>query len=149
MRMKGDKPIFNYIDTFTLDMTLGPIIVAGLRKFQEVVRESDAAGYPAEYEIKEPMKSQVDNPDGIAFAEWMRTIDQMIYAFEDNEPEIPDNILSLREVGEEREDGSQEITIDVLDQEAYDKYMKECQIHEDKCTHGRELFCLRYKHLWW
>ena len=149
MRMKGNKPIFNYEDTFNLDMTFGPVIVAGLRKFQEVVRASDVAGYPSDYEIKEPLKSEVDNPDGIAFEEWMRTIDQMIYAFEDNEPEIPDNIIIMRDVGEKREDGSQEITIDILDQEAYDKHMKECEIHEEKCTRGRELFCLRYKQLWW
>ena len=148
MRMKGKKPIFNYKDTWSLDMVLSPIIAEGLKKFLEVKRsdKSDYFGIPGGV-IEEYRKRNNLPEDGwhhtnedLAKADvlWEEILEEMIYAFEDKEPN-PDDFgynITLK-------DGQ---LVSTGDKEGFNKAMQE---HEARVANGHELFGKFYKNLWW
>jgi hypothetical protein len=141
MRLKGKQPIFNTRDTLSLDCTLDPIIAEGLKKFKEVIKTAEFAGYPIEFEL--------DNDDE-AFENWLATIDKMIYAFDANEPEIPEtNYLEMVSSDEPDENGYFPVEINVLDQEVYNKHEADDKEHRKKVQEGLDLFAKYYKALWW
>ena len=171
MRMKGKKPIFNYDDTYSLDSTLSPIIAEGLKKFKEVIMNDDnPAGYPLDIvdeEIEDKLSQHtapgliVDDEHGVArdpdydkmadeyFVKWIEVIDKMIYAFENNEPEIPDGIFGDSLFGEPDENGNREWQFIILDQELYDKHRAEEDQHWKDVQEGLDLFSKHYRALWW
>ena len=87
MRYSGRKGWqANYKDTFSLDYTLSPIILAALKKFREQSHK-DMFGYPSRLNTD---FSLPDNSD-LGPIIWEGLIDHMIYAFDmDNEPKAED-----------------------------------------------------------
>ena len=87
MRYSGRKGWqANYKDTFSLDYTLSPIILAALKKFREQSHK-DMFGYPSRLNTD---FSLPDNSD-LGPIIWEALIDHMIYAFDmDNEPKAED-----------------------------------------------------------
>lgn len=84
MRLKGKKPIFNYKDCWSMDMTLSPIIHAGLVKFKEELVKHPFAGYPSDFH-----KGDDEKDSEASYQEWLDTLSKMIYAFDEkNEPDI-------------------------------------------------------------
>ncbi len=75
----------SYMDTWSLDATLRPIILAGLLKFREVMddpEKEDWVGYPSDLSREDDEKGEK------AYEEWKRLVDKMIYAFDaSNTPE--------------------------------------------------------------
>lgn len=135
MRMRGKKPIFNIKDTYSLDSTLSPIIAGALKKFKEVSempKHEDWFGTPAS--LCEGL------PHEEAILLWAEIIDKMIYAFDSEEPEIPDGIydaeLLLEEVSGEVEEGRNQ----------YQALLSE---HYERVSEGTELFAKHYRDLWW
>ena len=152
MRMKGKKVIFSERDTFSLDCVLSPVIAEGLKKFKEVFKNCEHCGYPAIFELSQTSKDSLgddtDYHDKVSQDLWLTVVDEMIYAFDAEEPEIPDGLLSS-ESFPYGESGLSELKITVNDEEAYAAYNAECANHEAKCTHGREQFAKYYTYLWW
>jgi len=141
MRLKGKQPIFNVSDTRSLDCTLNPVIAEGLKKFKDVIENSEFAGYPAEFELEN---------DDEAFRNWLDVIDKMIYAFDANEPEIPKtNYLEMVTSDDPNENGYFPIEINILDQEVYNKHKADDEEHHKKVQEGLDLFAKHYKSLWW
>ncbi len=152
MRYSKGRWTASYRDTYILDMTLSPIIYAGLSKFHDVLeqknREGKCIGIPSEY---------CANPDvDVTDAEvknWLDDIKKMMYAFEDKEPDIRayDFKLSMVPVQGEiaREGCSVPYTIECDNMEEKARYYADCDEHERLVQEGLDLFALRWKSLWW
>ena len=135
MRLRGKKPIFNIKDTWSLDSTLSPIIAGALKKFKEVStmpKHKDWFGTPSSL------------CEGLTHEEstllWAEIIDKMIYAFDSEEPEIPDGIYTMELFGKE------------VSKEVEDKREEFRQVeikHYNKVSEGLELFGKYYQNLWW
>ena len=152
MRMKGKKPIFNRRDTYNLDATLDPIITEGLKKFREVMLEPDnvMASYPTNMDGYE-YGNNIPEQEKTYMKQWIEIVDKMIFAFEfPDDPDIPTNIeIKLTEIGKPHEDGSQEMSVKVNDEDAYNEYKRNCDTHQKKVEEGHALFIKHYKNLWW
>lgn len=162
MRFKGKLPIFNYRDTFSLDSTLSPIILAGLIRFKEVLQERHSQdkciGVP--HSVFDRLEILPETSGGysekqldIALEEWFNMLDKMIVGFSE-EPKLKDygvefehNILDNSECDEER--GWKRISIDCLTPDRLAEYRKDCQEHRQQALEGRKLFAEYFEDLWW
>ena len=171
MRFKGKKPIASYDDTYNLDSTLSPIIAEGLKKYKEVIMDdNNCAGYPLQVvddEIEDPIQQHSqpglvpDDEHGVArdpdydkmedeyFKKWIDVIDKMIYAFDSDEPEVPDGIFGDSIFGEPDENGNREWHMNIKDQDKYDKHRADEDQHWKRVDEGLELFAKYYRNLWW
>lgn len=157
MRLKGKKPIFDQKDTFSLDQTLNPIIAAGLKRFLDEIKDHDghdddegnSFGIPAKFVEPNPQENNYEVTLGKGRDEWFSVLEKMIYAFDSIEPDLPNDTLEM--VGEQNpnEQGYYPMTINVLDQNAYDIHRKEIFEHEQKVAEGLSLFAKHYNDLWW
>jgi hypothetical protein len=157
MRLKGKKAIFNYEDTYSLDMTLGPIITEGLKKFRDVLIKQDKSneacfGVPAVFQLSDEEKlgnEGVITSDEISALRWFAVLEKMIFAFENEEPELPDGVLEMTTSTEVDEYGNYLAELNILNEPLYAKYRMECDKHEKMVEEGLELFAKHYKNLWW
>lgn len=148
---KGDWQA-SYKDTFSLDMTLSPIIYAGLSRFHDVLeqknREGKCLGIPSEYCVN----PDVDVTD-IDVQNWPDDIKKMMYAFENKEPDMSlyDFKLSMVPVwgGVAKEGMSVPYTIQCDNLEEKARYYADCDEHERLVQEGLDLFAKRWKSLWW
>jgi hypothetical protein len=142
----------SYKDTFSLDMTLSPIIYAGLQKFHDVLEqknhEGKCLGVPSEY----CANPDVDVTD-IEVQNWLDDIKKMMYAFENKEPDMSlyDFKLTMVPVpGGVAKDGcSVPYTIECDNLEEKDRYYADCDEHERLVQEGLDLFSQKFKSLWW
>lgn len=157
MRMKGKKVYFNYRDTFSLDSTLSPVILSGLKRFKEVItspEHSDCRGVPGAV-ISDMFPDLVghasDEQLKQADARWLEIIDTMIYAFNNkNEPDLKDYQFKFHyRVLENLEDGGSRISIDHDNEEEYQRYKADEKEHQHKVQEGLDLFSRFYSSLWW
>lgn len=156
MRFKGKKPIFNYEDTFSLDITLAPVICEGLKKFREVFEdrniEDKCYGVPWScYErvgaSPEYWEDEKDNED---VKLWFDIIDKMIYAFEsDNGPNIKNYSFDIEMIPVDDPEGRKRYTIEVTGRDEEERYRKDLENHEEKIDEGLKLFAEHFKDLWW
>ncbi len=137
MRYSGRKGWqANYKDTFSLDYTLSPIILAALKKFREQSHK-DMFGYPSRLNTDFSLPEDSDLGPII----WEGLIDHMIYAFDmDNEPKAEDYGYTVDLIR-----GS----FKVSSEEAKEAYYAAEKEYEDLCRKGRELFAKYYHNLWW
>ena len=151
--MKGKKVIMSYKDTYNMDTVLNPVIAAWLKKFIEV-KHSDKArlfGVPTGALAHHGLISE-DRPIEDADKVWDEVLEKMLYAFDDNEPNITkyDFDFDFVPTSVDPEYG-QCYTMQLkpgteAENERYDRDMKE---HEAKVKEGRELFFKFYDNLWW
>lgn len=136
----------NYKDTFSLDYTLSPIILAALKKFREQSHK-DMFGYPSRLNTD---FSLPDNSD-LGPIIWEGLIDHMIYAFDmDNEPKAEDYGYTVDLIrGEKLDNGCTSVSFKVSSEEAKEAYYAAEKEYEDLCRKGRELFAKYYHNLWW
>lgn len=140
MYMKYGKVVFGEKDTFGLNYTLRPIIYAGLIKFKETLEKRDKEG-----KVYGVPLFEVDQDIDEASKKWFETIEKMCYAFNENsEPDIVKYNIGFDFLMDEGIG-----TISVKDQEAYNQYTKDIEIHEQKVKEGLELFAKYYDALWW
>jgi hypothetical protein len=148
-------PEFQYEDVVSLDETLAPIILAGLKKFKEELVESDVRGYPHRMfslvGIDEG-SDVTDEQDQASFEMWLDVLDRMIYAFDPgNEPNMDDYNFEFEWIEypkEGCEDGLSRIDIDVTNQEEYDRFRQDEREWYDKCKEGRMLLAEYFTDLW-
>lgn len=159
MYMNRKGVVFGYKDTFSLDYTLSPIILAALKKFKEVItdpKRADFAGVPSVivadlFSVDGKYPETTDEQMHEAVRVWYEIIDKMIYAFDvKNEPKISDyNFkINMREV-EKFEDGSCRVAIDTENEKEYQRYQADEEKHNKAVQEGRELFGKYFSNLWW
>lgn len=142
----------SYKDTFSLDMTLSPIIYAGLHRFHSVLeqknREGKCLGIPSEY----CANPDIDVTDQ-EVQNWLDDIKKMMYAFENKEHDMSLYDFSLEMVpvlgGVAKEGCSIPYTIECDNLEEKARYYVDCEEHERLVQEGLNLFSLRYSSLWW
>lgn len=136
----------NYKDTFSLDYTLSPIILAVLKKFREQSHK-DMFGYPSRLNTDFSLPEDSD----LAPIIWEGLIDHMIYAFDmDNEPKAEDYGYTVDLIrGEKLDNGCTSVSFKVSSEEAKEAYYAAEKEYEDLCRKGRELFAKYYHNLWW
>ena len=147
MRYSGRKGWqANYNDTFSLDDTLSPIILAALKKFREQSHK-DMFGYPSRLNTDFSLPENSDLGPII----WEGLIDHMIYAFDmDNEPKAEDYGYTVDLIrGEKLDNGCTPVSFKVSSEEAKEAYYAAEKEYEDLCRKGRELFAKYYHNLWW
>jgi len=144
--------IFKYKDVISLDETLSPIILAGLRKFKEELIESKYGSFPSGMfdlvgveEMKEPTLDQEED----AWQMWLEVLDRMVYAFDPTEePSLDDYGFEFEWQSSPTENGNTLVSIDVTDKEEYDRYRTDQDDWMDKCREGRMLLAEFYDSLW-
>lgn len=136
----------SYKDTFSLDYTLSPIILAALKKFREQSYK-DYFGSPSRLNTDFQLPEDSDLGPII----WEGLIDHMIYAFDmDNEPKADSYGYTVDLIrGEKLDNGCTSVTFKVSSEEAKEAYYAAEKEHEDLCRKGRELFAKYYHNLWW
>lgn len=142
----------SYKDTFSLDMTLSPIIYAGLKKFHDVLeqryKEDKCIGIPMPY-CSDP---EAPLPDEEVKA-WLDDIKKMMYAFENKEPDIGLYDFDLEFVpvpgGVVKGNCSGPYTIECDNLEEQARYYADCDEHERLVQEGLNLFSKMYSSLWW
>lgn len=147
MRYSGRKGWqANYKDTFSLDYTLSPIILAALKKFREQLYK-DYFGYPSRLMTDFSLPEDSDLGPII----WEGLIDHMIYAFDmDNAPKAEDYGYTVDLIrGEKLDNGCTSVSFKVSSEEAKEAYYAAEKEYEDLCRKGRELFAKYYHNLWW
>lgn len=147
MRYSGRKGWqANYKDTFSLDYTLSPIILAALKKFREQSHKA-MFGYPSRLNTDFSLPEDSDLEPII----WEGLIDHMIYAFDmDNEPKAEDYGYTVDLIrGEKLDNGCTPVSFKVSSEEAKEAYYAAEKEYEDLCRKGRELFAKYYHNLWW
>lgn len=144
MRMRGKKPIFNYKDCWSMDLTLSPIICEGLKKFKQELEIHPARGYPAE------LHSEDDQDGDKAFQDWLDILDKMIYAFDlKNEPKIGDYGFEFETVWETLGNGNQQlVSIDPTDIDEYNRYKQDEVDYKRRKDEGLHLFAEYFENLW-
>lgn len=146
MRYTKGKWVASYKDTWSVDYTLSPIILAVMKKFREQ-SQKDYFVYPC------CLKEDFNLPENFdaTFEIWEMIIDSIIFAFDsNNEPKIEDfNLEYTHESGEPNEKGMIPVTIKVNDEEAQQRYYSAVKEYEDKCQVGRDYFSKYYNNLWW
>lgn len=123
---------FGYKDTYSLDMTLSPIIYAGLSKFHEVLekrnKENGCIGIPNEY-----MKNESEWVTDSDVQDWLDDIKKMMYAFENKEPDIDKYDFKTLMIPVSDGEG---YTLQSTNIEERDRYHADCKIHEEKVQEG-------------
>ena len=154
MYIKHGKIKFSYRDSYDME-PLGTIIADWLKNFRDTIvkrnKEGNCIGVPSSvlaeafgeewYTEQSVNGGLTDEHIELGFNYWIAIIDQMIYSFEMNEPEYQGSLSHTIS-----EDG--QMLID-RDEELWQKYMEECERHEEKCKEGRALFAKHFCSLWW
>lgn len=142
MRMHKGKPVFSYKDTYSLDDVLSTIILAGLVKFRDTLKERDLNGKAYGVPIFD------DNYEDESKSEkWFEILAKMIFAFDDkNEPDVSSYKIGF-ELSSDKSGGF--CSISVSNQEGYDQYYKDMEDWNKKKQEGLDLFAKHYNNLWW
>lgn len=157
MYMNRKGIVFGVKDTWDMGSTLSPIILAGLKKFKEVVTSPEHAmwrGIPGKLimDLYPDLEGQMNEEQSAAAdVEWLNILDKMIYAFDlNNEPELKDyNFKFSHRILERYEDGSSRITIEHSNEEEYQRYRADEAEHYKKVEEGHMLFGKYVDCLWW
>ena len=138
MYLKKGKVEFGYKDTYNLDTVLSEVILSGLVKFHNVLKEKDKAGKAYGVPYFEEIGEDVEK----ASEKWFDILSKMIYAFDEkNEPDITKyNICFNLDIENKRLK---------YNQENYDKYLQDLQLYQEKKQEGLNLFAKHYESLWW
>ena len=142
MRMHKGKPVFSYEDTYSLDDVLSTIILAGLVKFRDTLKERDLNGKAYGVPIFD------DNYEGEPQSDKrFEILDKTIFAFDDkNEPDISSYKIGF-ELSPDTSGGF--CSISVSNQDGYDQYYKDMEDWDKKKQEGLDLFAKHYNNLWW
>jgi len=152
MRYTGKKGWqASYKDTWSLDYCLSPIILAGLKKFREVITaDKHNKGIPASY-ITWDGDGREEEHDK-AFDMFVSDIDKMIYAFDPNsKPDMNDYSFSFVEGPHHGEKEGACRLYDMFPSNAveYSKLLEDEGEHERAVQEGLALFSKLYHNLWW
>lgn len=139
---------FGYKDTYGLDSTLNPIIAAGVRKFKEVLvtrnKDGKCFGVPSSV-------CYSDNVTDTDIQNWFDILDKIIYTFEDKEPDISAYNYNIKMINGDVDPvtGNTQVFFECDNDQEYNRYTNDLEIHVKKVQDGLNLFAKHYKDLWW
>lgn len=144
---------YNQENTKSLDEALGPVIVGGLKEYLALIEKLKLGDdteicIPNAYKLSEIEKLNNEGfytSSELAVNKWIQAIEKMIYAFEDDEPKLPDGIINMNY----NEMSGGDVKVDILDKDGYSEHSKLYEIHYKKVEDGLELFAKHYRDLWW
>lgn len=146
MRIQKGRPKFGYRESWDAPHYLSPIIHAWLTNFQDVIVAKKESGHGF---IGIPGAFHSDDSDEAwdasweaGWIEWQKALDEMLYAFADNEPKC-----SVEFTTTELESGR--FTIEPDDAGGYEQYKLQMEEHEARVLEGRNLFAKHFGSLWW
>lgn len=146
---------FGVKDTWSLDVSLSPIILSALLKFKEVITDpsrKDCLGIPSLvledlYPNHQGGFTDEQGEEGLKL--WLEIIDKMIYAFNlKNEPNLKDYAFTFNHFTENTEDGLTKVNISPTNQVEYDRYRADEETHWKKVEEGHLLFGKFFRSLW-
>lgn len=161
MQIKRGKVLFGFKDTYSMKSSLSEVIYAGLVKYKEVINGGeDRKGIPSSItnELEElnilPENHEVFDPTKdyweICYKRFDYILDEMIYAFADNEPDIMDYDFSFdftdRVVNA---NGTISTNLVCTNEDENVRHTSDCRLHEERCERGRLLFAKHFNGLWW
>ena len=82
-----------------------------------------------------------------ALKEWRGVVEKMIYAFQDDEPYLPDGVVDMQYI--DSKSATDNIKINIINEDRYLRYKHEYRNHYEKVSEGLELFSRHYRDLWW
>lgn len=154
MRIKyGKKICWQRKDAYSMDSTLAPIIASGIAYFRDQIvqmkaEEHSFIGVPnglipgGDYEGDESWN--------IAWIEWQRRLEVMIYTFENwQEGPLPGDDAIKMEFGEPDENDMSEVILTHPNEFAYALYQKQLAEHNELTQEGLEYFQKHFKDMWW
>ena len=151
MRLVKGKWVASYRDTWNLDYTLSPIILAALERFYSL-RDKPHFGVPCKVIADYGFKTEnEDNEHDLAFIVWEGIIENMIYAFNmKNEPDINKYNFKLNMKTEPIEGSTnRSCKIKVTNEEEYARFKKDQEEYYKLRDKGLELFGKYFTNLWW
>ena len=161
MQIKKGKVLFGFKDTFSVNNTLSKVILAGLLKYKEVINAKwGRKGIPASIsqELIEQGKItyqkdfQLSDEDCDKCSDYFdHVLDEMIYAFEDNEPDIMlyDFKHTFVEDSVQHYPESTSGTYECSNEHESERYTSDMKAHNERCLEGRLLFAKFFDSLWW
>ena len=136
MRVNENNQIkFNEDDVFDYT-TLGEIIAEWVRTFKQVHEDHPFKGVPGDY-LPEGEVNVDEQIVSEGAKQYHSDLDKIIFAFDNDEPEIADNVLKL--VDDQ---------IKVVDHQAFRDYDSEVEEHQKKIQEGLDLFKSLYGTMW-
>ena len=140
---------FSAKDTWDLDHSLSPVIHSALTKLREVILAEDFCKCPSDF-FEETGDWDGDCDRG--YVKWMEVLNEMIYAFGNNAPDIMAYNLEYFEEpehGEETKEGYFQWAMSPVNPEAHERYTSDKAAHEKRKAKGLILFGTYYHTLWW
>lgn len=149
---------FSRRDMWSLDITLSPIIHSALIKFKEC--SANNKGIPGKllFELYPDSKGDYSEEEtDFASTEWDKILDKMIYAFNlKNEPKIGNYGFKFghfefeEQTEDEKAKGLHRMSpITVTNEEEYQRYRDDEDLHWQKVDEGHLLFGKFYRCLWY
>lgn len=140
-------------DTWSVENSLSPIILAYLQKLYEGLKKSEYHGVPIRY-VEQQSKIQgiddryselvdIDAADGLRF----KDLEELIWVFGSEEPSMEDYDFKTELVPLEAFPSRYEIR--VTNQEEYDRYTKDVGVYWERKLKGYKLFGEVYNDLQW
>jgi len=154
----GKKIVWQRKDAWSMDLTLAPIIASGIKYFQEQIvqlkKEGNGfVGVPSMkgfFEVDNSYDAAWDSEWELAWVEWHRRLDLMLYAFENwQDSPTPGKGAINMEVGEASDNGLHSCKITHPDEAAYAEYQRLSDIHNEKTKLGMQYFSEHFADLWW
>src|SRR5690554_1404188 len=145
-------PNFKYKDVISLDETLSPIILAGLKKFKEELLKDSFGSFPSDMLERIGAENPIDptiEEHAAAWDMWLEVIDKMIFAFDPSEePSMDDYGFEFEWESVPTKEGFSRMNIDVTDKSEYDRFHNDQDDWDVKCREGRVLFAEFFHNLW-
>ena len=140
---------FSSNDCFNLDLTLAKIIHTALVKYKEEHLSHPFAGIPHDIYEEYKLDCESGNDEAVALETWYGVLDEMIYAFGQNEPNIMDYEFTFDTHWRTLGNGNHVLeSINPTDKAEYERYEKDIQEHNKRVQYGLEKFAKYFHNLW-
>jgi hypothetical protein len=159
MKLHKGKWKANFRDTYSLQDTLSPIIGAALVKYKEVITEEGCMrkGLPVTWLRKcvdEGVVEWEDERCGImsdesfdkCFNLWLAMLDDCIYAFTTEEPDISKYDFDFNQVFSEQ---GHLTRIECTNEDENERYNRDVDEHFERVSKGFKLFGENLQGFWW
>ena len=152
MQIKKGKVLFGFKDTFSMDSVLAEVICAGVTKYKEVISEKNRKGIPSSIydEVELTVNDEHEDFEGLCYKRLDYVLDEIIYAFGDNAPDIMKYDYDYDEVSNTPDQfGNKTYSLVCNNKEELLRYETDSSTHDKRCEEGRLLFAKHFDGLWW
>lgn len=154
MRKHKGKWIVNVKDTYHLG-EIDSAVLAHIQKLYDTIKDRETIGIPMTYVKKQAEIQGVDDySDDVdldaAHQLRLRDLEELIWTYTDNEPQIQDYDFEINFIsGEPTERGTIPCTVEVVNQEGRDKYHADGKAYWERKLKGYALAGKLWRELQW